>query len=82
MPQIEVYENRNLWMDPGKGASHSCYRGVANLLQLTAGRLHEENALRFIRAPGAVYGELKPRKISLLLAFALLEMRTVFTNEK
>jgi hypothetical protein len=29
MPQIEAYENRDLWMKTGKGASHFCYRGVA-----------------------------------------------------
>src|SRR5262249_41691030 len=30
---------RNLWMKTAKGASHSCYRGVADLIQFTAERL-------------------------------------------
>jgi hypothetical protein len=33
MPQKEVFENHNLRMTIGKAASHSCYRGVANLIQ-------------------------------------------------
>jgi hypothetical protein len=40
MPQKEAVENRNLWMKTGKGASHFCYRGVANLIQLTTGRVN------------------------------------------
>jgi hypothetical protein len=32
MPQKEVYENRILCRDKNKEASHSCYRGVANLI--------------------------------------------------
>ena len=42
MPQKEACENRYLWMPDGKGAYHSCYRGVANLIQLTAGELPRE----------------------------------------
>src|SRR4030095_16783685 len=38
MPQNEANENRNLWIKTGKGASHSYYRGVANLIHFTAGR--------------------------------------------
>ena len=41
MPQNEAYENRNFWIKTGKQVSHSCYRGVANLIQLTTGRANE-----------------------------------------
>jgi len=41
MPQNEAYENHNLCMETGKGESHSCYGGVADLIQFTAGRLEQ-----------------------------------------
>ena len=41
MPQKEDYENHNLWIKTGKEASHFCYGGVANLIQLTTGRANE-----------------------------------------
>jgi hypothetical protein len=34
MPQKAAFENHILVMKEGNGASHSCYRGVANLIQL------------------------------------------------
>ena len=37
MPQKEAYENRILAKKEGKGTSHSCYRGVANLIHFIAG---------------------------------------------
>src|SRR5262245_13817859 len=39
MPQNQAYENHNLWVKTAKRASHSCYKGVANLIQFTAERL-------------------------------------------
>jgi hypothetical protein len=39
MPQKEAHENHILEMMEGKGTSHSCYRGVANLIHFTAGGL-------------------------------------------
>jgi len=41
MPQKEAHENHILEMMEGKGTSHSCYRGVANLIHFTAGRANE-----------------------------------------
>jgi hypothetical protein len=41
MPQDEAYENHNLSMKTGKGASQFCYRGVANLIQLMMGQANE-----------------------------------------
>src|SRR4029453_7466640 len=41
MPQNEAYENPNLCEKTAKGASHFCYRGLANLIQLMAGRVNE-----------------------------------------
>jgi hypothetical protein len=38
MPQNEAFENHNLLMKTAEGASHSCYRVVANLMQFMAGR--------------------------------------------
>ena len=36
---LEIDEKRILGMRKGKGASHSFYRGIANLIHFTAGRL-------------------------------------------
>jgi len=33
MPQNAALENHNLWMQTAKLASHSCYGGVADLIQ-------------------------------------------------
>jgi hypothetical protein len=41
MPQKEVFEKLILEVAKGRGASHSCYRVVANLIQLTTGRANE-----------------------------------------
>jgi hypothetical protein len=41
MPQKEVFENHILVMKEGNGASHFCYRGVANLIQFMAGGVNE-----------------------------------------
>jgi hypothetical protein len=41
MPQKEAHENHILEMMEGKGTSHSCYSGVANLIQFTTGRVNE-----------------------------------------
>ncbi len=41
MPQKEVFENHILVMKEGNGASHFCYRGVANLIHFTAGSLEQ-----------------------------------------
>jgi hypothetical protein len=41
MPQKEDYENDVLAMKKGNGASHFCYRKVANLIQLTTRRASE-----------------------------------------
>jgi hypothetical protein len=41
MPQKEVFENHILVMKDDNGASHFCYRGVANLIQFMAGGVNE-----------------------------------------
>jgi len=48
MPQNGIFENQNLWMKAGKGASYSCYRGVADLIKLMAGSL--ERILSYIHS--------------------------------
>ncbi len=40
MPRIEAHKNRNLGSEHGSEPSHSCYRGVANLIRLM-GRSNE-----------------------------------------
>jgi len=52
MPQNGAYENHNLWMKTGKGASHSCYRGVSDLIQLTTGQASElRNVVGLVALP-------------------------------
>jgi hypothetical protein len=41
MPQINAFEKLIFEVMEGSRASHSCYRGVANLLQFMAGRINE-----------------------------------------
>jgi hypothetical protein len=56
MPQNEAFENQNLWTETGKGASHSCYRGVANLIHFMA---EGPNKCRRVNrgAPNSVFAE-------------------------
>jgi hypothetical protein len=41
MPQKEACENHKLWMKTDNEASHSCYTGVTNLIQLMTERTNE-----------------------------------------
>ena len=54
MPQIEAYENHIIAMKEGNGASHSCYKGVADLIHFMAGRVKELwNVVRYWRLDAA-----------------------------